>query len=112
MVHVEYCTRGLQRSSHVSCIRQPWGPRLQLHRPRRVETQYQYWPSPAWPSRHRNLCDRARDGRKTIEHETLVVTTGDVVVNPPNGTHGLVNVGKTLLKLVVIDVPVAHDSTS
>lgn len=51
-------------------------------------------------------------GEMTIEDETLVVTTGDVVVNPPNGTHGLVNVGKTLLKLVVIDVPVAHDTTS
>ncbi len=51
-------------------------------------------------------------GKMTIEDETLLVTTGDVVVNPPNGMHGLVNVGKTLLKLVVIDVPVAHDSIS
>ncbi|WP_198155368.1 cupin domain-containing protein [Candidatus Burkholderia verschuerenii] len=51
-------------------------------------------------------------GEMTIEDETLFVTTGDVVVNPPNGTHGLVNVGNILLKLVVIDVPVAHDATS
>jgi mannose-6-phosphate isomerase-like protein (cupin superfamily) len=37
------------------------------------------------------------------------VTTGDVIVNRPGGTHGLFNPGPTELKLVVIEVPVSQE---
>lgn len=36
--------------------------------------------------------------------ETFAVGPGDVIVNPPGGTHGLRNTGSAPVRLVVIDV--------
>jgi mannose-6-phosphate isomerase-like protein (cupin superfamily) len=43
-------------------------------------------------------------GRMSVEGETFEVGPGDVIVNPPGGTHGLANDGDTPLRLVVVDV--------
>lgn len=51
-------------------------------------------------------------GKLTLEENTFAVTAGDVVVNPPNGVHGLINTGSSLLKIVVVAVPLAHDAAS
>ena len=42
-------------------------------------------------------------GELSIEGTTVEVGPGDVVINPPGGTHALVNRAGTALKLVVID---------
>jgi mannose-6-phosphate isomerase-like protein (cupin superfamily) len=44
-------------------------------------------------------------GRMTVETTSFWVGPGDVIVNPPGGTHGLENLGNEDLRLVVIDVP-------
>ncbi len=44
-------------------------------------------------------------GLMTIEDRTVEVKTGDVVVNPPGGTHGLRNPGPDVLKIVVLEIP-------
>ena len=44
-------------------------------------------------------------GRMTVETTSFWVGPGDVIVNPPGGTHGLENLGTEDLRLVVIDVP-------
>jgi mannose-6-phosphate isomerase-like protein (cupin superfamily) len=43
-------------------------------------------------------------GRMTLGGETFIVESGDVIVNPPSGTHGLENIGNTELRLVVVDI--------
>jgi mannose-6-phosphate isomerase-like protein (cupin superfamily) len=43
-------------------------------------------------------------GRMTVGEESFVVGPGDVIVNPPAGTHGLENIGDTDLRLVVVDI--------
>ena len=43
-------------------------------------------------------------GRMTLGSESFVVEAGDVVINPPGGTHALENVGDEDLRLFVIDV--------
>jgi mannose-6-phosphate isomerase-like protein (cupin superfamily) len=44
-------------------------------------------------------------GMMRAEQTTFQVGPGDVIVNPPGGTHGLENCGTEELRLVVIDVP-------
>ena len=48
------------------------------------------------------------EGEMLMGNQRLRVSRGDVLVNPPHGTHGLSNLGDRLLKLVVIDLPVEH----
>jgi len=43
-------------------------------------------------------------GLVTVDGESTDVGAGDVIVNRPGGTHGLVNVGTSPLRLVVVDV--------
>ena len=45
-------------------------------------------------------------GRMHLDGATFSVAAGDVIVNRPNGTHGLVNVGAEPLRLVVVEVAV------
>lgn len=46
------------------------------------------------------------EGEMLMGSERLKVSSGDVLINPPHGTHGLSNLGDRLLRLVVIDLPV------
>ena len=39
-----------------------------------------------------------------VENEDVEVGPGDVIVNPPGGTHGLANTGVEPLRMVVLDV--------
>jgi mannose-6-phosphate isomerase-like protein (cupin superfamily) len=43
-------------------------------------------------------------GLVTVDGESISVGSGDVIVNRPGGTHGLVNVGTSPLRLVVVDI--------
>jgi mannose-6-phosphate isomerase-like protein (cupin superfamily) len=43
-------------------------------------------------------------GRMRVESEDVEVGPGDVIVNPPGGTHGLANTGAEPLRMVVLDV--------
>lgn len=43
-------------------------------------------------------------GRMRVENDELDVGPGDVIVNPPGGTHGLANTGQEPLRMVVLDV--------
>jgi mannose-6-phosphate isomerase-like protein (cupin superfamily) len=43
-------------------------------------------------------------GRMRVENEDVEVGPGDVIVNPPGGTHGLANTGAEPLRMVVLDV--------
>lgn len=43
-------------------------------------------------------------GTMTVSGAAIEVGPGDVVVNPPGGTHGLVNTGETRMRMVVVDV--------
>lgn len=46
------------------------------------------------------------DGTATVELDGRVteVGAGDVIINPPGGTHGLVATGQVPLRMVVVDV--------
>ena len=44
------------------------------------------------------------EGKMVTDGEKLAVTSGDIVFNKPGGTHGLWNIGKTEIKLVVIEI--------
>ncbi len=46
------------------------------------------------------------DGTGTVELDGRVteVGSGDVIINPPGGTHGLVATGQVPLRMVVVDV--------
>jgi quercetin dioxygenase-like cupin family protein len=48
------------------------------------------------------------DGTATMEvdGQELAIGPGDVVVNRPGGTHGLLNTGSQTLRLVVVDTAV------
>lgn len=46
-------------------------------------------------------------GRMTVDGVQFVVGPGDVVVNRPGGTHGLVNDGDEELRLVVVELKAA-----
>jgi mannose-6-phosphate isomerase-like protein (cupin superfamily) len=46
-------------------------------------------------------------GRMSLELEEFAVGAGDVITNPPGGTHGLVNTGAGPLTLVVLDLAVS-----
>lgn len=48
-------------------------------------------------------------GRMTLGEESFTVMPGDVVINPPAGTHGLENTGNTELRLVVVDIRCPRD---
>jgi mannose-6-phosphate isomerase-like protein (cupin superfamily) len=39
-----------------------------------------------------------------VENDEVDVKPGDVIVNPPGGTHGLANTGSEPLRMVVLDV--------
>jgi mannose-6-phosphate isomerase-like protein (cupin superfamily) len=43
-------------------------------------------------------------GRMRVENDEVDVEPGDVIVNPPGGTHGLANTGSEPLRMVVLDV--------
>ena len=45
-------------------------------------------------------------GQMHVDGHEIDVTTGDVIVNRPGGTHGLTNTGDEDLRLIVIEVPV------
>jgi mannose-6-phosphate isomerase-like protein (cupin superfamily) len=45
-------------------------------------------------------------GIMMIENQEHDVSEGDVIVNPPGGTHGLRNCGETDIRLVVVEYPV------
>ena len=45
-------------------------------------------------------------GEMTLGETTFAIHAGDVVVNPPGGTHGLRNTASEVLRIVVLDVPV------
>lgn len=47
-------------------------------------------------------------GRMHVDGEEFEVGPGDVIVNAPGGTHGLVNTGNSDLTLVVVEVALAH----
>ncbi len=47
-------------------------------------------------------------GRMRLGTEEFEVGPGDVIVNAPGGTHGLVNVGAEPLRMVVLDVNAPH----
>ncbi len=44
------------------------------------------------------------DGVMTVNGETQRVTSGDVIVNPPFGSHGIVNDSDKDMKLLVMEV--------
>ena len=46
-------------------------------------------------------------GRMTVDDRSFDVGPGDVIVNRPGGTHGLVNDGADPLRLIVVDVAVS-----
>ena len=46
-------------------------------------------------------------GRMRVESEDVDVGPGDVIVNPPGGTHGIANVGREPLRMVVLDISAA-----
>jgi mannose-6-phosphate isomerase-like protein (cupin superfamily) len=48
-------------------------------------------------------------GRMRLESEEFEVGPGDVIMNAPGGTHGLVNVGTEPLRMVVLDVNTPDD---
>jgi mannose-6-phosphate isomerase-like protein (cupin superfamily) len=43
-------------------------------------------------------------GRMRLESREFEVGPGDVIMNAPGGTHGLVNIGPEPLRMVVLDV--------
>lgn len=45
----------------------------------------------------------AGHGQMFLDGETVEVGPGDVIVNAPGGTHGLVNTGTEPLRMVVLD---------
>lgn len=45
-------------------------------------------------------------GLMTVDQESQAVTAGDVIVNKPYGSHGIVNDGEQDLKLLVFEVAV------
>lgn len=45
------------------------------------------------------------EGEMTLAGKIFGVNQGFVLINPPGGRHGLRNIGHTLLKLVVLDIP-------
>lgn len=47
-------------------------------------------------------------GLMRVEGEEVEVGPGDVILNPPGGTHGLVNTGTEPLRMVVLDVEARH----
>lgn len=47
-------------------------------------------------------------GQMSLERDEFAVGPGDVITNPPGGTHGLVNTGAVPLTLVVLDLAVSH----
>jgi len=47
-------------------------------------------------------------GEMRLDKNHVQVGPGDVVINAPGGTHGLVNTGDRLLTLVVLDLAVWH----
>lgn len=47
-------------------------------------------------------------GLMQVDEQYFQVSQGDVIVNKPGGTHGLINLGHKDLVLVVIDVPVSE----
>ena len=44
------------------------------------------------------------NGSMTVDGTDVDVGPGDVIVNRPGGTHGLVNTGATPIRMVVVDV--------
>jgi len=46
-------------------------------------------------------------GMMYLDGEEFEVEPGHVIVNRPGGTHALKNIGKSELKLVVVEVPVS-----
>ncbi len=47
-------------------------------------------------------------GRMHVDGEQFGIGAGDVIVNRPGGTHGLVNVGNIELTVVVVEVGLAR----
>ena len=47
-------------------------------------------------------------GRMRVECEDVDVGPGDVIVNPPGGTHGILNIGSEPLRMVVLDIAAAE----
>jgi len=45
-------------------------------------------------------------GELELDGERFLVGSGDVLVNRPGGTHGLVNPGPEELRMVVLEIPV------
>jgi mannose-6-phosphate isomerase-like protein (cupin superfamily) len=45
-------------------------------------------------------------GHMQVDGEEIVVGTGDVIINRPGGSHGLVNVGDTTMHLVVVEAAI------
>jgi mannose-6-phosphate isomerase-like protein (cupin superfamily) len=48
-------------------------------------------------------------GRMRLESREFEVGPGDVIMNVPGGTHGLVNIGTEPLRMVVLDVDAPPD---
>lgn len=46
-------------------------------------------------------------GIMTVGTEESAVGPGDVIINPPGGTHGLRNTGPQEIRLIVVEYPVA-----
>jgi len=46
--------------------------------------------------------------RMEVDGEMFVVAPGDVIVNPPGGTHALFNPGPGELRLVVVELKTTH----
>jgi mannose-6-phosphate isomerase-like protein (cupin superfamily) len=46
--------------------------------------------------------------RMEVDGELIVVGPGDVIVNPPGGTHALFNPGPEALRLVVVELKTTH----
>ena len=44
------------------------------------------------------------EGAMAIDDEVVVVSVGDVVINPPGGRHGIENHGDHELRIVVVDI--------
>ncbi|MGI9205031.1 MAG: cupin domain-containing protein [Woeseiaceae bacterium] len=44
-------------------------------------------------------------GQMSMGREEFPVKSGDVIVNPAGGTHGLRNIGDEPVRIVVLDVP-------
>ena len=42
------------------------------------------------------------EGTMTIEGESRKVTSGDMIVNKPHGTHGLMNTSDSEIELLII----------